>query len=231
MELRRELRAWLDAHITPEVVAAGQRPVADETLETLRAWNRQLADAGWAAPTWPVEHGGRAADLDRLVPALRPDGPRRAQAPGHQLPIGRPLQPRHRDSAAAHHDRRRQLQRAVLQRRARSGQCAARSTPRRLDRGDDHAQPRAGRCGTVPHRAPQQARRAAGRTGGAPCPRGSAQPPASRAGVEPDRLHALDDRALADRFRPGLSGRGSGQRVGPSGTDGSLAKLAWSRAD
>ena len=67
MELRRELRAWLDAHITPEVVEAGRHPVADETLGTLRAWNRQLADAGWAAPTWPVEHGGRAAGLDEQV--------------------------------------------------------------------------------------------------------------------------------------------------------------------
>jgi hypothetical protein len=46
MELRRELRAWLRAHVTPEVVDAGLRPVADESLETLRAWNRQLAIAG-----------------------------------------------------------------------------------------------------------------------------------------------------------------------------------------
>jgi hypothetical protein len=49
MELRRELRSWLDAHITPEVVEAGRHPVADETLETRRAWNRRLADAGWVA--------------------------------------------------------------------------------------------------------------------------------------------------------------------------------------
>jgi alkylation response protein AidB-like acyl-CoA dehydrogenase len=67
MGLRHELRAWLAAHVTPEVVEAGRRPVTDETLGTLRAWNRELADAGWAAPTWPVEHGGRAAGLDDEV--------------------------------------------------------------------------------------------------------------------------------------------------------------------
>jgi alkylation response protein AidB-like acyl-CoA dehydrogenase len=47
MELRRELRAWLETHITAEFVEAGRRPVTDETVETLLAWNRELADAGW----------------------------------------------------------------------------------------------------------------------------------------------------------------------------------------
>ena len=86
MELRRELRASLDAHITPEVVEAGRRPVADETLETLRAWTRQLADAGWAAPTWPVEHGGRAAGLDEQVAYYEEMDA--AQAPGPINVIG-----------------------------------------------------------------------------------------------------------------------------------------------
>jgi hypothetical protein len=89
-----------------------------------------------------------------LVPALRPDRPRRAQA-RHQLPAGRPPQPRHRGSAAALDDRRGQLQRAVLQRRARAGRGAARSAPWRLGRGDDHAQPRARGRGPLPPRAPR----------------------------------------------------------------------------
>ena len=67
MAFRRELRDWLAAHLTPEIVEAGRRPVTAETLELLRAWNRELADAGWAAPAWPVEHGGRSADLDEQV--------------------------------------------------------------------------------------------------------------------------------------------------------------------
>jgi hypothetical protein len=40
MELRHELRECLGAHVTPEVVKAGRRPVAEESLDTLRAWNR-----------------------------------------------------------------------------------------------------------------------------------------------------------------------------------------------
>lgn len=81
-----ELRAWLGAHVTPEVVDAGRRPVADESLETLRTWNRQLADARWAAPAWPVEHGGRAAGLDEQVAYYEEmDG---AQAPGPINAIG-----------------------------------------------------------------------------------------------------------------------------------------------
>ncbi len=63
-DLRRELTDWLRAHLTPEVVAAGQAGALDaESLEALRAWNRTLADAGWAAISWPVEHGGRAASV------------------------------------------------------------------------------------------------------------------------------------------------------------------------
>jgi alkylation response protein AidB-like acyl-CoA dehydrogenase len=86
MELRHELRDWLDAHVTPEVVKAGRRPVAEESLDTLRTWNRRLADAGWAAPTWPVEHGGRAADLDEQV--AYHEEMDAAQAPGPINAIG-----------------------------------------------------------------------------------------------------------------------------------------------
>ena len=49
-EVRRSLTDWLRANLTPEVVAAGQAGmVSTETVEILRAWNRMLADAGWAA--------------------------------------------------------------------------------------------------------------------------------------------------------------------------------------
>jgi alkylation response protein AidB-like acyl-CoA dehydrogenase len=86
MELRHELREWLSAYVTPEVVKAGRRPVAEESLDTLRAWNRRLADAGWAAPTWPVEHGGRAADVDEQVACYEEMDA--AQAPGPINAIG-----------------------------------------------------------------------------------------------------------------------------------------------
>ena len=61
---RAELTAWLDEHLTPDVVDAGQSgPDVDDNLETLRRWNATLADARWAAPAWPREFGGREASI------------------------------------------------------------------------------------------------------------------------------------------------------------------------
>ena len=70
IELRRSLRAWLADHLTPEVVRAGQGSPEVANLELLRGWNRQLADAGWAAPAWSVEHGGRGAGIDEQLAYL-----------------------------------------------------------------------------------------------------------------------------------------------------------------
>jgi alkylation response protein AidB-like acyl-CoA dehydrogenase len=68
-QLRNELRAWLAANLTDDVVAAGRRRGRDDaTFETLRAWNATMADAGWAAVSWPQEYGGRGATvLEQLV--------------------------------------------------------------------------------------------------------------------------------------------------------------------
>lgn len=63
---RRELAEWLEAHLTPEVVAAGRHEQGgddDAGFEVLRGWNRVLADAGWAAPAWPAAHHGRDATV------------------------------------------------------------------------------------------------------------------------------------------------------------------------
>jgi len=58
-EIRAEARAFL-AEAWPRWRAEhhiqGDPPYA---LEAMRAWQRTLADAGWGAPMWPVEHGGR----------------------------------------------------------------------------------------------------------------------------------------------------------------------------
>ena len=63
--LGEELSDWLRDHLTPEIVAAGQAGARNgESLEILRAWNRNLADAGWAAIAWPAEYGGRDASVD-----------------------------------------------------------------------------------------------------------------------------------------------------------------------
>ena len=85
-ELRRSLRAWLADHLTPDVVGAGQRSPESEDLELLRGWNRELADAGWAAPAWPVEHGGRGADIDEQLAYLEEMS--EASAPGPVNVIG-----------------------------------------------------------------------------------------------------------------------------------------------
>jgi len=68
-EFRAELRSWLAAHLTDDIVAAGQRGAGDpEAFEAIRSWNRTMADAGWAAVAWPQEYGGRSATpLEQLV--------------------------------------------------------------------------------------------------------------------------------------------------------------------
>ncbi len=67
---RAELRAWLEDHLTPEVVEAGGHQIEGQSLEVLRAWNRTMADGGWAAPSWPVEHGGRGAGVPEQLAYL-----------------------------------------------------------------------------------------------------------------------------------------------------------------
>jgi alkylation response protein AidB-like acyl-CoA dehydrogenase len=68
-QFRAELRAWLSANLTDELIAA-RRPSGrdDATFEMLRTWNRTMAEAGWAAVSWSKEYGGRGATvLEQLV--------------------------------------------------------------------------------------------------------------------------------------------------------------------
>ena len=66
---RGELRAWLSAHLTQAVIESNDRRGADDAaFETLRTWNATIADAGWAAVSWPREYGGRGASpIEQLV--------------------------------------------------------------------------------------------------------------------------------------------------------------------
>ena len=55
---RDELREWLGAN------HPGVEPEGDEAgFEFRKAWQRKLADAGWAGISWPKEYGGRGATL------------------------------------------------------------------------------------------------------------------------------------------------------------------------
>jgi alkylation response protein AidB-like acyl-CoA dehydrogenase len=83
---RAELRAWLARHMTPELAKAGERGMDGDDLELLRAWNRTLADGGWAAPAWPVEFGGRGAGVGEQLAYLEEMS--RARAPGPVNVIG-----------------------------------------------------------------------------------------------------------------------------------------------
>ena len=84
---RAEFRSWLATNLDPEVVGATlsdwERP---EVLERMRAWNRSLADAGYAALAWPQEYGGRGAGIMEQV--VLAEEMHRAGAPGTLNPIG-----------------------------------------------------------------------------------------------------------------------------------------------
>jgi len=68
-QFRFELREWLSANLIDELIAARRSAGRDDaTFELLRRWNRTMADAGWAAVSWPREYGGRGATvLEQLV--------------------------------------------------------------------------------------------------------------------------------------------------------------------
>jgi len=83
---RAALRDWLERELTPDVVAVGGNAPDESDLDLRRDWNRRLADAGWAAPAWPVEHGGRGADIDEQLAYLEEMSA--ASAPGPLNVIG-----------------------------------------------------------------------------------------------------------------------------------------------
>jgi alkylation response protein AidB-like acyl-CoA dehydrogenase len=67
---RTELRAWLDEHWTDEYRSLPSlfacTPGSPE-LAKHQEWNAALADAGYAAISWPVEYGGRGAGVMEQV--------------------------------------------------------------------------------------------------------------------------------------------------------------------
>ncbi len=68
-QFRKELREWLAEHLTEETLAAARSyGRSGDAFETMRRWNAQMADARWAAVSWPTEYGGRGAGIvEQLV--------------------------------------------------------------------------------------------------------------------------------------------------------------------
>jgi alkylation response protein AidB-like acyl-CoA dehydrogenase len=84
---RAQLREWLDRNLDDATRGAGAAiQGAGADLERRRAWNRRLADAGWAAISWPREHGGREASVIEQV--VWAEEMHRAGAPPTLNPIG-----------------------------------------------------------------------------------------------------------------------------------------------
>jgi acyl-CoA dehydrogenase len=59
LSFRDEVRAFLDANLTPELrVAAARTTSVFSDPQYSLPWQRILHARGWAAPSWPVEYGG-----------------------------------------------------------------------------------------------------------------------------------------------------------------------------
>lgn len=59
---RAEFRSWLAGHYPGEIPA-----VTDAAFDFRRAWQRTMANDGWAAPGWPRAWGGREASVSQRV--------------------------------------------------------------------------------------------------------------------------------------------------------------------
>src|SRR5437588_11069046 len=79
---RDELRAWLlDNRPEAEPTDGGE----DAHYAWRRDWQRRLYDAGWAAPAWPTEYGGRGASLTESAIYFEEIGRARVPLPANVL--------------------------------------------------------------------------------------------------------------------------------------------------
>jgi alkylation response protein AidB-like acyl-CoA dehydrogenase len=79
---REELRGWLAENPpAPEPASGGE----DAHYAWRRDWQRRLYDAGWAAPAWPSEYGGRGASLTESAIYFEELGRARVPLPANVL--------------------------------------------------------------------------------------------------------------------------------------------------
>ena len=86
-QFRSTLVDWLSANLTRDVIEADRSGADNDAhFDLLRAWNGRLADAGWAAVSWPARFGGRDATVDEQL--AYQEEMVRARAPGPVNTIG-----------------------------------------------------------------------------------------------------------------------------------------------
>jgi alkylation response protein AidB-like acyl-CoA dehydrogenase len=79
---REELRGWLAENPpAPQPSEGGE----DAHYAWRRDWQRKLYDAGWAAPAWPAEYGGRGASLSESAIYFEELGRARVPLPANVL--------------------------------------------------------------------------------------------------------------------------------------------------
>lgn len=84
LAFRDELRTWLAEHPPPPEPADG----GDEAgFAWRRDWQRTLSEAGWVAPAWPAEYGGRGATLTESAIYFEEFGRARVPLPANVLGI------------------------------------------------------------------------------------------------------------------------------------------------
>ncbi|HEV3095404.1 MAG TPA: acyl-CoA dehydrogenase family protein [Solirubrobacteraceae bacterium] len=79
---RDELRGWLAEHPPAPAPTDGGE---DAHYAWRRDWQRRLYDAGWAAPAWPSEYGGRGASLSESAIYFEELGAARVPLPANLL--------------------------------------------------------------------------------------------------------------------------------------------------
>jgi alkylation response protein AidB-like acyl-CoA dehydrogenase len=79
---REELRAWLAGNKPDQEPTQGGE---DAHYAWRRDWQKRLYDAGWAAPAWPAEYGGRGASLTESAIYFEELGRARVPLPANVL--------------------------------------------------------------------------------------------------------------------------------------------------
>ncbi len=87
IEFRQRVRQWLQENLDDSLRGLSSRgSPTPQQLESLRSWNRKLAQAGYAAISWPTKYGGRDAGVMEQV--VLAEEMHLANAPAALNPIG-----------------------------------------------------------------------------------------------------------------------------------------------